>query len=98
MTGRLVAPTKMGEVPENAQWLSGEGGGAWFSIEKKTSCLRIKRYTPQGILDCDREFVSPANGNQFDENLPFEVQHISHCARVKVIQGKETFVFEVIEK
>lgn len=98
LEGRIVPPQKTELVPEKAQWLSGEGGGAWFCIQKEEPNYRIQRFTPEGILDCNRVFSLPKINEPFDENLPFEVAHISHCAVVRVIQQDKNFVFTVIEK
>ncbi len=95
MTGRLIAPEKIGETPEKAQWLTGEGGGAWFYIQQEGENYRIKRFTPEGIMDCDRVFFLK-DSEEFNENEPFEMQHISHCAVVRVIQNGVLFVFEWI--
>lgn len=95
VSGRLIAPPKKGDVPQQAQWLTGEGGGAWFCIQKKKTNYRIKRYTPEGNQDCDREFQLK-NTELFDDSLTFEMQHISHCAEVRVLQNGVLFVFEWI--
>ncbi|MDA9066911.1 hypothetical protein N8289_02580 [Flavobacteriales bacterium] len=97
LTGRLIAPEKIGKTPSEAQWLSGEGGGAWFYIQKEENNYRIKRYTPQGIVDCDRVFELKSTEN-FNENESFEVQHISHGALVRVKQKEVLFVFEWLGK
>lgn len=93
MTGRLIAPKKIGETPQQAQWLTGEGGGAWFCIQKQNTNYRIKRYTPKGNQDCDRVFQLK-NNEDFDDSHSFEMQHISHCAEVRVLQKGMLFVFE----
>jgi len=97
LTGRLIAPKKIGETPTEAQWLSGEGGGAWFHIQKEWNNYRIKRYTPQGIMDCDRIFEMK-NTESFNENESFEMQHISHCALVRVMQDRVFFEFKWVGK
>ena len=97
MTGRLIAPKKIGETPEKAQWLTGEGGGAWFYIQQEGEDFRIKRFTPEGLMDCNRIF-SLKEGKDFDVNSPFEMHHISHCAIVKVKQNGISFLFEWIEE
>jgi len=98
MTGRLTAPKKTGVTPAKAQWLSGEGGGAWFYIQSEKSNFRIQRFTPQGIMDCDRVFQLTEAASAFDTEQEFEVNHISHCAKVKVTQFQKKFVFEFIQE
>lgn len=97
LTGRLIPPAKTDAIPVQAQWLTGEGGGAWFYIQKDNGNYRIKRYTPQGKLDCDRIFILKNSGEFYDSQF-FEVQHISHCAIVRVKQNGVLFVFEWVRK
>lgn len=96
LTGRLIAPQKKGETPSQSQWLTGEGGGAWFYIKSEGLNFRIKRYTPEGELDCDRIFKLSSTST-FKEGEPFEMQHISHCAIVRIKQNGITFEFHYIE-
>lgn len=96
LTGRLIPPKKTKQIPISARWLGGEGGGAWFYIEKEIEGFRIQRFTPQGIMDCDRIFQLAEYSNPFDPEKEFEVKHISHCAKVKVTQSHKNFVFEFI--
>ena len=96
MTGRLIAPMKNKNIPEKAKWLSGEGGGAWFYISEENNNYRIKRYTPEGLMDCNRVF-NLISSVKFDENKVFEIQHISHCAIVRVKQNGIFFLFNWIE-
>lgn len=95
LTGRIIPPKKTAEIPELAQWLTGEGGGAWFSIQKEKENYRIQRFTPQGIMDCNRIF-GLKNKEVFDENITFNMNHISHCALVRVNQNGVLFVFEYL--
>ncbi len=97
LTGRLIAPEKIGKTPSKAQWLTGEGGGAWFYIQKEGNNYRIKRFTPQEIIDCDRVFELK-NSENFNENESFEMQHISHGAIVRVKQNGVLFVFKWIRE
>ena len=93
LIGRLIPPKKIDSVPKTAQWLPGEGGGAWFFIQKEESQFRIQRFTPQGIMDCDRVFQPSGNSSSFEPELKFEVKHISHCAKVQVSQAGKNFTF-----
>lgn len=98
LTGRLFPPKKTDSVPKTAQWLSGEGGGAWFYIQSEKSNFRIQRFTPQGNMDCDRVFQLAEASIPFDTQQGFEVHHISHCAKVKVTQSHNKFIFEFIQE
>jgi hypothetical protein len=96
LIGRIYPPNKVGLVPEAALWLSGEAGGVWFEITQNEKNYRIKRYSLEGELDCDRIFIL-SNSEPFDLNKPFVMAHTSHCALVRVNQNGILFVFEYIE-
>lgn len=96
LIGRIYPPKKVWLVSEAAKWLSGEAGGVWFEIMKNEENYRIKRFSLDGELDCDREFVL-INSEFFDLNLPFVIAHTSHCALVRVNQNGVMFVFKYIE-
>lgn len=96
LIGRIYPPKRVGLVPENALWLSGEAGGVWFEIIAEDNKYRIKRYSIEGELDCERIFKL-INKEDFDINKPFVMAHTSHCALVRVNQNGILFVFEYIE-
>ena len=91
--GRTIPSEKIGLIPEHAKWLSGEAGGAWFEILAEEKNYRIKRYSLDGELDCDRVFELK-NETSFDPNQPYEIKHTSHCAKVRDEQSGGVFVFD----
>lgn len=95
--GRRIPSEKVGLIPDNAKWLSGEAGGAWFEIQKEEDQYRIKRYSLDGELDCDRIF-NLNNTSDFDPTQPYEIKHTSHCAKVRTEQNREIFIFEWMGK
>lgn len=97
LIGRIYPPERVGLVPESAVWLSGEAGGVWFEITKEEVNYRIKRFSLDGELDCDRKFIL-LNSENFDLNQPFVMAHTSHCAKVRVNQNGILFIFEYIEE
>lgn len=97
LIGRIYPPERIGLVPETAVWLSGEAGGVWFELQENGGNYRIKRFSLDGELDCDRQFKL-TNTEKFDLNEPFVMAHTSHCALVRVNQNGILFVFEWIEK
>lgn len=97
LIGRIYPPKRVGLVPETATWLSGEGCGVWFEIMENGDKYRIKRFSLDGELDCDREFKL-TNSETIDLNKPFVMAHTSHCALVRVNQNGVLFVFEFIEE
>lgn len=92
----LEQPPKNDKIPENAQWLSGEGSGSWFFIDQCLGNYHIERYSPEGELEC-RGIFEASSGNSFDINQPFQIEHLSHCQSVVVRQAKSIIVFERID-
>lgn len=48
----LPVPERHPKIPENAQWLSGEGAGSWFFFDIEDALLKVTRYSPQGVIEC----------------------------------------------
>lgn len=42
----LPNPERHPKIPENAQWLSGEGAGSWFVFDVENKLLKVSRYSP----------------------------------------------------
>jgi hypothetical protein len=49
----LPQPERHPTVPANAQWLSGEGAGSWFAMELDGTQLKVTRYSPHGVVECN---------------------------------------------
>lgn len=98
LIGTILPPTKPTSIPATVKWLSGQGAGVWFYIEatEKETIFRIKRFTPEGELDCDRLFEIEKNSNTFNLNNNYEFTHISHCSKCKITQNNTTFIFNYI--
>ena len=98
--GTINPPELPDSVPSNSQWLSGQGSGTWFCINKteESNQFRIQRLTPSGDLDCDRIFEIEENGLVFDINEQYVFTHISHCAKCRVTQNGTIFVFNYLEE
>lgn len=92
----LEQPPKNDNIPDNAQWLSGEGYGSWFSINQHLENFRISRFSPEGELECDGLFKVSDN-NSFNINLPFQIDHLSHCQSVVVKQSENIIVFKRLD-
>ena len=79
-------------IPGNAQWLSGTvGSGSWFSITDKKNKYRIKRFSPEGKLECDRIFT--VDNSAFDLHIDYKFTFLSHCKECTIIQNKITYKF-----
>ena len=94
--GTIKPPEKPSNIPTHSKWLLGQGAGTWFCIDTENEKYRIRRYTPNGKLDCDRFFELEKNGSILDMNQTYEFTHISHCAKCRIIQNKITFIFNYI--
>jgi hypothetical protein len=88
----LPAPPRHPAIPENAQWLSGEGAGSWFHIEGDGDLFLISRYSPEGKFECQSHFFKE-NGKRFDIQAEYRFVHLSHCKQVKIIQNEGTINF-----
>ena len=66
--GAIHPPERTEVIPKAAQWLSGQGKGAWFYIERTTSInqYRIQRFAATGSLDCDGIFELEKNDSLFN--------------------------------
>lgn len=86
-------PLRHDHLPEKAQWLSGQGAGVWFAIEEQEGAYLIRRYAPEGRIDCERIMELDATEHTFDLSKPYRFLHISHCALCRIEQLGHTFVF-----
>ena len=79
-------------IPEKAQWLSGTvGSGSWFSITDEKNKYRIKRFSPEGKLECDRIFT--VDNSAFDLHIDYKFTFLSHCKECTIIQNELTYKF-----
>ncbi|MFT6747166.1 MAG: hypothetical protein ACJAZ2_001514 [Glaciecola sp.] len=95
LKGTLEAPKRHTSVPQKAKWLSGEGAGSWFHIEKKANGFYISRYAPSGEIECEGTFKTTFN---FKVNEKYEITYLSHCAQVNVIQNNDKIKFILVIK
>ena len=92
----LPEPARPKDIPEFAQWLSGEGSGSWFSISQlETGNYFISRFGPNGELECGGEFEI-SNNQSFNIRIPFQFEHLSHCRKVKIRQENHVIEFRRI--
>jgi hypothetical protein len=75
--GKTVpAPIRHPNVPEHAQWLSGEGYGSWYAISSANGNLELSEYGPEGKFESKSLF----NPNpQFNPNEPYKITYPSNC-------------------
>jgi hypothetical protein len=92
----LSEPVKHKNIPYDALWLSGEGAGSWFSIQKHPSNYRITRFSNAGVTECSG-FFRKDDATLFDIELPFQFVHLSHCQMVTIRQKDQEIKFTRIE-
>jgi len=59
LTSTLPQPARYAGIPENAQWLSGEGAGSWFAFTFEEDILKVTRYSPDGNIECRGNYQGP---------------------------------------
>lgn len=91
----LSAPAMAQGIPENSQWLAGEGAGSWFNVELAGKEYRITRYSPEGKIEC-AGFFNILDQASFDINSSFEFVHLSHCKSVTIKQMDQIIKFQRI--
>ena len=93
----LFEPDKPVNVSPQAQWLSGEGAGSWFLIEKENEEYVITRFSPAGKTECKGKFILQT-GNDFNIQTHYKFTYISHCSKVNIIQNEIKYQFKLKEK
>jgi hypothetical protein len=88
----LPAPPRHPAIPENAQWLSGEGAGSWFHIAEDGDGYIISRFRPEGKIECKSRF-DIGQGQVFNTGLKYIFIHLSHCNQVRIKQNGQVFDF-----
>ncbi len=89
----LKEPVRPHHFDGRERWLSGEGAGSWFLIEKEeqySDHYKVVRFSPDGIIECQGVFEA---SKSFDINKEFKLTFPSHCALVTVIQNRKEIRF-----
>lgn len=83
---------------ENAQWLSGTGGGAWFELYdlKHDVEYGFRRISPYGNIDVDGIYEICDEG--FDIHSEYNFVHHSNCKYVHVNQNGSVYRLEFLRK
>ena len=88
--GVLEAPDRPSEIDTAAQWLAGEGAGAWFSLQQlKGGLFFSKRFSPSGQLECSGELQTTLELNL---SMPYTITYPSHCQMITLIQNDQSIV------
>lgn len=82
LKGTLPEPPKPEHLPATIQWLAGEGAGSWFHLEEHPMGISVRRYDPNGVLECYGIYRTEQN-HAVDVSA-CRVTHPSHCGMVTV--------------
>jgi hypothetical protein len=77
------APERHPNVPEDAQWLSGEGYGSWYAVSTNGDILELIEYGPQG------KFESRAFFKMVVQFQPTETYRITYPSNCKILSIKQ---------
>ena len=89
----LQPPPRDVKIPENAQWLSGEGAGSWFVFEVQKSQLRVTRYSPGGLIECTGQYENQNSHSVLPDNS-FRITYPSNCKVVSLANKDRELRFE----
>jgi hypothetical protein len=89
----LPAPERHRNIPENAQWLSGEGAGSWFAINLENDQINVSRYSPQGKVECQGAYKNPQAQPLLKKEKGYTIDYPSNCRVVSLRIGKSRFEF-----
>lgn len=87
------APERHHDIPEYAQWLSGEGAGSWFTFEKDGTVLKVNRYSPEGVIEC-RGIYENKTIEDFKLEGEFRITYPSNCKIVSLKLNDREIKFE----
>lgn len=84
LTATLPQPEKHRGIPEDAQWLSGEGAGSWFAFAVEKTLLKVSRYSPKGVLECTGLYENQDAQEILRNAQSFAVVYPSNCRVVSL--------------
>ena len=88
------APIRHESIPKMAQWLSGEGYGSWYFLEKSDKFLKMTRFSPYGKIECTGFFDFPSN---FKLDEDYQITYLSHCTKISVIVNENLLELNKVE-
>lgn len=88
----LLQPARHPDIPENAQWLGGEGAGSWFVINYERDFLVVTRYSPDGVIECSGKYEGPDHELINTEDSMY-IDYLSNCKEVTINSKGNTLKF-----
>lgn len=89
LVSTLPAPEKHPAIPENAQWLGGEGAGSWFVFSFEDALLKVSRYSPNGVIECTGLYKNRDVAKPLTKHTTFSVSYPSNCKTVSLKVGDD---------
>ncbi|MDF1570615.1 MAG: hypothetical protein P1P82_03250 [Bacteroidales bacterium] len=97
----LPVPVRHPDIPGDAQWLSGEGAGSWFSLRFRDVFLIVTRYAPDGKEECKGMYQETVGGGgKMNSSLlrqnkaGYLLDYPSNCKEVTLIHQGVRLRFE----
>jgi len=83
----LPAPARHPEIPESAQWLSGEGAGSWYHLEYNKHITTVSRFSPDGFIESVWQF-DPLPPKTIPESENLTITYPSDSRRISLKNSK----------
>ncbi|MCG8581458.1 MAG: hypothetical protein MI866_16155 [Bacteroidales bacterium] len=90
----LPAPERHHSIPANAQWLSGEGAGSWFVIHPEEDRIKVSRYSPKGVVECQGSYENEQALELLQKEKAYTIEYPSNCMVVTLKIGQSIFVIK----
>jgi hypothetical protein len=91
LNSTLPQPEKHPDVPENAQWLAGEGAGSWFHIVPLNSGIAVTTYSPAGLREFSESFFNENIQTQILDMKAVIISYPSH-GRLITLKYKDQYI------
>lgn len=88
----LVKPQLSANIPSDAQWLSGEGAGSWYTFNYVDDKLKVTRFSPEGKTEC-LGFFKSENNSEIPSLNKLEITYPSNCAEVSLMTKNNIYRF-----
>lgn len=80
-------PERHSNIPNNAQWISGEGYGSWYHLKNVDEGLLLTKYSPKG--EVEHKTIFNLDGNYFDLEKPYSITYPCNNQKLTIVQGSE---------
>lgn len=84
LTATLPPPERHPDIPEIAQWLSGEGAGSWFVFDIENTLLKVTRYSVFGVIECTGLYENKDAIAVLRNEISYKITYPSNCKTVSL--------------